>query len=288
MRRMFILIAVTIAAVVATAGCGSSTPTRNTASTMSDARTTGATARASASVTAIVTTGRASTTAQSTVEPRSNTARPTVAGVRTSTPRSTAAPRPSATGPTSTPTATEPVTRRVVVRPVRDNGTPAAGFRVVRENDGEPVVCDDVSPVAVSGDIRFCGDSALDTVACWQSAAANYVLCLRDPRTHVLARIHITGGFRAIAAPARPAPQALVLDDGTRCLIRDGGAWSALPGHPNWYGDYGCNGNVEIYGPGAGIDDSSSRWTVHAVTWTGGRASVRTRSVVAAYFVGTA
>ena len=175
------------------------------------------------------------------------------------------------------------------MRPVHANGTPASSFRVVRENDGQAVSCDDRSPVAVSSNIRFCGDSALNTVACWKSATARYVLCLRDPLTPVLARVHLTGVFRAVAAPARPVPQALVLDDGTKCLIRDGGAWSALPGHPDWYGDYACNGNVDIYGPaGSGIDHSSPRATVHAVTWTGDRASVRTRSVVAAYYVGTA
>jgi hypothetical protein len=186
------------------------------------------------------------------------------------------------------PTASKKLTLQFVVRPVRADGTAVSGYRVAPESNGGPTQCQDASPVAVSRDIRFCGDSALDTVACWSSATPSYVLCLRSPFTRLLARIEYTGGFAPLAAPAHPSPQALVLDDGTRCVVRDGGAWDTVPGHPTWYGQYSCTGGVDVYGPiPDGIDRTAPLWTVHTVS-DANTAVVRSRSVRSAYFVGTA
>ena len=163
-----------------------------------------------------------------------------------------------------------------------------AGYRVVPGSDGGPTPCQDPSPVAVSRNIRFCGDSALDTVACWASATPSHALCLRSPFSPVLTRIPYTGGFAPVAAPAHPSPLALVLDDGTRCLIRDGGAWDTVPGHPSWYGQYSCTGGVDVYGPiPDGIDRTAPLWTVHTVAATD-TSRISSHSVVSAYFVGTA
>jgi hypothetical protein len=179
-----------------------------------------------------------------------------------------------------------------VIRPVTRTGQPAPGFRVVPETDDTFQCQGDASQVAIDPNVRWCGSSATDTPACWKSAVPGTVLCLRDPLTHTLARIAYQLGFAPVAAPARPDPEALVLDDGTRCLVRDGGAWSRVPGHPSWYGWYSCGGGAAVYGPiaGHGIDRSAALWTVRVVTLhhSGTTATVRTRSVKAAYFVGTA
>lgn len=189
---------------------------------------------------------------------------------------------------TPVPAASVRRTRKLVVRPVRADGTAASGYRVVSESDGVPVQCPDVSPVAVSRNIRFCGGSAIDTVACWHSSTPTYILCLRSPFTRVLARMQVTGTFAPVAAPARPSPQALVLDNGTRCLIRDGGAWNTVPGHPNWYGQYSCTNGVDVYGPVPdGINRTAPVWTVHTVA-DSNSAVIRLHAVSRAYFVGTA
>lgn len=185
-------------------------------------------------------------------------------------------------------TTPEKVTVQLVVRPVHGDGTAVSGYRVVPESDGGPTQCQDPSPVAVSRNIRFCGDSALDTVACWSSATPSHALCLRTPFSRVLARIPYTGGFAPLVAPAHPSPQALVLDDGTRCVIRDGGAWDTVPGHPTWFGAYSCTGGVDVYGPNPdGVDRTAPLWTVHTLQDTD-TARIRSHTVISAYFVGTA
>jgi hypothetical protein len=180
---------------------------------------------------------------------------------------------------------------RVVVRPVTAAGLPAHGYSVVREHDDGVLCTDGPSPVAVDANIRFCGSSATNTVACWKSAVPSTVLCLRDPRTHTLARISYQLRFAPTPAPAHPVPQALVLDDGTRCLVRDGGAWNLVAGHPSWVGWYYCPGAADVYGPlgGIGIDQTTRNWTVRTVTFPAGKAPVvAMHSVETAYYVGTA
>src|SRR3954451_7202386 len=79
-------------------------------------------------------------------------------------------------------------TDRIVVRPVHANGTPVAGWRVVRQ-DLQGFTCNAGSSVsAVSPGIEFCGPSAAYTPSCWKSGG-HTVLCLRDVLSHTLYRI---------------------------------------------------------------------------------------------------
>jgi hypothetical protein len=182
----------------------------------------------------------------------------------------------------------------VVVRRVTATGQPAPGYTVTDETDDSFVCGGDSSPVAVSPNVRFCGYSATDTVACWKSTGMS-VLRLRSPLRHRLVRIPYIGSFAPIAAPTHPGPEAVVLDDGLTCLVRDGGAWSAIPSRPGWVGWYYCltpNGALSpwtIYGPrgGNGIDETSPSWTVQTVA-VSGQGPVVTRAVRTAYFGGTA
>ena len=178
------------------------------------------------------------------------------------------APTPTHSTPPRAPVAPPPATARVTARPVTAIGAPAPGYTVKDEADLGPVTCSDASPVAVTDGVYFCGASADNTVACFPSTASS-VLCLRDPHVHTLARLHLNRALTTVSATTAPVPQSLRLDNGVTCLIRDGGAWADVPGHPDWYGAYYCSNGQDVYGPLAhnGIDMSSPRWTVHLIRY---------------------
>lgn len=207
----------------------------------------------------------------------------------------------AATGATASPlTATaggaaHAATRSLIIRPVTSAGKPAAGF-TVKVQHGESIDCSAPpfpSPGAVDRNIEECSPSAAYAIACWKAAQAHQALCIRNPSSHRVYRIGLTSSFAKTAAvKARlRAPLLIVLNDGTRCTIRDGGAWSALKGHPNWFGSYSCTRHGVVWSPPKsthfGINESSASWTVHTGSATGtGKLTVR--HVKRAYFVGTA
>lgn len=216
---------------------------------------------------------------------------PSSPGTATATTQASAAPSTHASTGGSAPAAT----RKVVIRPVDASGHPAAGFTVETESSTGPVTCGDASPVAVDPNIRLCSPSAAYAIACWRSTDPSWVLCLRDPLLHMLARLSLSGSFTPVPAVAHPSPERIVLPDDISCVIRDGGAWDELPSHPQWAGAYGCNMRMSIYGPANtdGIDRTHPLWTVHEVPdsalgvhGTGGPIAVR--PVTVGYYVGTA
>lgn len=181
-----------------------------------------------------------------------------------------------------------PHTQKIVVRPVHADGTPVAGYTVSRESIAN-FTCAGSSAAAVDNNIEFCGYSATYTVSCWKSSH-HTVLCLRDPMRKQLARIRYQGTFSPSKPPRHPSPQAITLFTGNYCTVRDGGAWSTIKGHPNWYGDYGCHRNA-VYGPGRdGIDRSVNPWRVHVVNNPNNTTpnSIVVRRVKLAFYVGTA
>lgn len=200
----------------------------------------------------------------------------------------------STIGAVSTEAASTSATTRIVVRPVTSAGTPSPGVLVTSDQKAGTVDCrtPEPSPGAVSRDIEFCTPSAAYAIACWKSATPHQVLCSRDPSSGRVYALPRTGGFAAtgLAGKRKRAPLTLVLGNGKRCSIRDGGAWSTLKAHPNWYGAYSCDGNAAVWSsPNAthnGIDESRSTWTVH-VGSISGNGPVTIRSVRKAYFVGT-
>jgi hypothetical protein len=175
-----------------------------------------------------------------------------------------------------------------IVRPVHRDGTPVAGYTVQRQHIPD-FTCSGASAVAVDDGIHFCGASADYTVACWKSGH-HTVLCLRNPRKKVLARIRYVGKLPRARALNKPSPQALTLYNGVYCMIRDGGAWGSVKGHPKWTGDYSCANGTAIYGRGRdGIIRSSQPWRVHVVRFhKNGTQSIHTRQVRLAYYAGTA
>jgi len=183
-------------------------------------------------------------------------------------------------------------TERVVLRPVAQSGLPAAGYTVTDE-DAVRVDCGSTSsntrpsPVAVDDNILNCSPSSAYAVACWQDPQPSHVVCYRDPWKKELVRMPNGGGFPVAMAPAQPHPLGLLLSDGDHCLIRSGGVWNDLVGHPGWYGTYSCPGDEAIWAESEdGIDRSSPRWTVQ-VAPISGVGPLDTRVIVTAYFIGT-
>lgn len=186
--------------------------------------------------------------------------------------------------PTATATATE------VVRPVTAGRQVSAGFHVHRVSASVQCGYPSASPVSVSRNVEFCSPSAAYAIACWKAAAPKHVLCLPDPARHRLIRFR-TGKFASTKPVSQRvlSPMLLVLADGTRCLIRDGGAWGALQGHPHLYGTYSCSRHGVVWARAkaahSGVNETESTWTVRTAGF--GHGHLVTRRVAQADFVGT-
>jgi hypothetical protein len=179
-------------------------------------------------------------------------------------------------------------THRVVLRPVTSSGHAVKGYRVV--TDKRSVECDGTSPVAVNGGIAYCGSSADTTLACWASASRGRLLCLTDPFVHTLRSLRLSGAFPAVRAPRHARPQALLLANGGKYLVRNGGAWGTVKQHPSWVGYYFERASFthEVYGPrhGDGINRRHARWFVTTYRHESGHGT--RHDVARAYYVGTA
>ena len=205
---------------------------------------------------------------------------------------------PSSTVPsTAVPTSTAPAphTHQIVIRPVTATGHVAAGFTLAPPQRGDEVNCGGaavgISPSAVAVDdgIAECSPSAVYAMACWNGSVPNTALCFRDPWLRVVAELPDQGRLPVEKAPAVPSPLGLTLSDGSHCMIRDGGAWGSLDGHPDVYGTYSCAGGLVVWGAARsdGIDRSHPLWTVQVAPGSG-HGALRTMSVRTVYLVGTA
>jgi hypothetical protein len=186
--------------------------------------------------------------------------------------RTEAAP-PTPAAPTSTaPTATQVINAVAVV-----NGQPANGYREVPSVPSSSNITDvfgcDASPAAVYSAIYRCAPSAAGADVCWRSNAGT-LLCVDDPWDMELHRVTYTDALPAAQPPATPMPFALLLDDGTECRLRNGGAWGGRDdGLYAVYGCYGPNHTVLAYDRNRtvlasdqaavpAIDRMHSAWTV--------------------------
>lgn len=187
---------------------------------------------------------------------------------------------------------THPATQRIVVRPVTSSGHASPGFTVRRQRKDQ-IDCSERDPSAgaVSRNIEQCSPSYEYAVACWKAAGHGQALCLRDPSTTRLAKIGTAGRFAATsrASRAQRAPLLIELTDGTRCSIRDGGAWGVQKSHPKWFGTYSCSHHGVVWAPPKahhyGVNESQPSWTVRTGSDHG---RLVTRHIARAYFVGTA
>ena len=175
---------------------------------------------------------------------------------------SAAAPAPPA--PTSAaPAATQVITAVAIV-----NGQPANGYLEVPSVPSSSRITDvfacDASPAAVDSGIYRCAPSAAAAGVCWPSNAGT-LLCGDDPWTRELHRVVYTDTLPAVQPPATPLPFALLLDDGTECRLRNGGAWGGRD--DGLYPAYGCSSpgqNIAVLEGTTvpAVDHAHPMWTV--------------------------
>jgi hypothetical protein len=149
---------------------------------------------------------------------------------------------------------------------VDPHGQPVNGYR--ESNAGGPtateVDCTESSPAAVSSDIYYCSPTAASADVCWPAAPAPDLLCMDSPWIKDLHRVHARAPLPAVSPPHLPQPVALLLTDGNRCRLRNGGSWNGRS--DGYVGAYSCGGGVavlvQLHGPADPIDRSSQVWTI--------------------------
>ena len=154
-----------------------------------------------------------------------------------------------------------PATQIVNDVAVSRGGVPANGY--AETGSGDTVVdCTQPSPAAVSADIYGCAPTAADADVCWPAQPRTDLLCMDDPWTKHLHRVHARGSLPAVTPRALPKPVGLLLDDGTHCRLRNGGAWNGR--NDGYLGAYRCDadGFVLALVNTEPVDRSTPLWTV--------------------------
>ncbi len=146
-------------------------------------------------------------------------------------------------------------------------GEPVNGYRVInRQASPNLSACVNPSPAAVSADIYACDPSEAAATVCWPAPAS--VLCVVDPWSKALRRFASPAALPAVNPPAAPMPFALLLDDGTPCVLPNG---ADLGGRADGrFAAYGCGEGMSSLGvlvdpgqdPASAIDRSQPVWTV--------------------------
>ncbi|TSE00806.1 VWA domain-containing protein [Skermania sp. ID1734] len=182
----------------------------------------------------------------------------------------------------------------VVLRPVDKQGNTTAGwlknttYSWADDATGHQIDCTygEVSKHTVTPGVFECSPSAATADACWPTASGRYALCLVDPLSHQVVLYSANFDDTPSSAPSDPSPIELVLDDGSHCRARYGGAWSRQEQNPDLVGTYGCSTNpssfVAVWGD---IQRTAAGWSVEVGGSTG---PLHTQEVVTAYFVGVA
>jgi hypothetical protein len=190
-------------------------------------------------------------------------------------------------------------TRVVAEVAVDADGHPVNGYRVVPASRDPGSITDvvgcDASRAAIGDNIYACSPSAAGADVCWP-AGQRSLLCLDDPWAKTLRRVVHRGPLPNVHPSATPAPFALLLDDGTRCRLRNGGAWGGRD--DGLVGAYGCPDESPAVlvavtsNPGASaIDRSQALWTVKVGPLGAGDVHFpppQTRTVTTAWFAGDA
>ena len=153
-----------------------------------------------------------------------------------------------------------------VVNVVAVNGTgqPVNGYHVVnRQVSANLSGCAGPSPAAVRPGIYACDPSEAAAEVCWPAPAS--LLCVMDPWSKALRRFSSPGVLAAVNPPESPMPFAMVLDDGTRCVLPNGfdlggRADATVP-------IYGCGQDIGVlappdWNPADAIDRTQPLWAV--------------------------
>ncbi|VAZ95977.1 hypothetical protein [Mycobacterium pseudokansasii] len=199
--------------------------------------------------------------------------------------------------PVGGPALADPAATRVITAvAVGSDGQPVNGYREAPAQGNVTAVdnCTTPSPSAVADNIYYCSPSAANAGTCWPSTPES-LLCVDNPWDKRLHRVTYGGPLPLLHPIATPDPFALALDDGTHCLLRNGGAWGGRD--DGYVGVYGCgapDANLAVLwlpsqGAGTCVDRSAPVWTVRV-----GRLGTpgehfpppQTRAVATAWFAG--
>ncbi|HEV7360710.1 MAG TPA: hypothetical protein VGN92_06410 [Mycobacterium sp.] len=130
-------------------------------------------------------------------------------------------------------------TQQITTVAVGSQGQAVNGFHETPPEGNVAVVNDCVaSPAAVADNVYACSPSVAGAATCWPSTPGS-LLCVDDPWDQRLHRVSYLGQLLPVRPPASSEPYALLLDDGTRCLLRNGGAWGGRD--DGYVGGYGCS-----------------------------------------------
>jgi hypothetical protein len=200
--------------------------------------------------------------------------------------RNGAAPLP----PVAARTSATPATTQVINAVAVVNGQPANGYLEVSSVPSSSNITDvflcGASPAAVASGIYRCAPSAAGAEVCWPSNAGT-LLCGDDPWSKELHRVTYTDQLPTVQPPATPMPFALLLDNGTECILRNGGAWGSRD--DGLAAAYGCNGQSAVLeGPTTpAINRSAPLWTVKFGTYAGNQLPPpQTHTVTTAWLAG--
>lgn len=186
-----------------------------------------------------------------------------------------------------------PPTQQITVMAVGPGGEPINGYtETPPQGNVVTVECSEPSRSAVADNVYSCSPSAAGAGTCWPSTPGS-LLCVDDPWAKRMHRVRYAGSLPPVQPTATPEPFALTLDDGTHCLLRNGGAWGVRA--DGYEGAYSCNGPrlavlwLPSQGAGSCIDRSSPAWTVKVGQLGTPDAALpppQTRAVTEAWFAG--
>lgn len=181
----------------------------------------------------------------------------------------------------------------VIVVAVDSSGNPVHGFRDTTKGQPTPDAadCTESSPAAVSANIYHCWPAYYAADVCWPVSELE-LLCMDDPWAKQLHRIRSRAALAPVNPPAVAKPMAMLLDDGTHCRLRSGGAWGhRYDGLQAFYGCVGSPGLVVLAPADVDpIDRSTSVWTVRVgagETPDPSAPAPATHRVLTAWFAGT-
>ncbi|MGH3596262.1 MAG: hypothetical protein ACRDUT_09910 [Mycobacterium sp.] len=191
----------------------------------------------------------------------------------------------------------EPAATEVLTAvPIGPDGEPIDGYRDApsQSNVTEVTDCTTASPAAVADDIYYCSPSAASADVCWPSTPES-LLCVADPWDKELHRVTYSDPLPHVEPVATPQPFALLLDDGARCRLRNGGSWGQR--NDGYVGAYGCGparSNLAVLVmpsqfARSAIDRSMPLWTVKIGQLGSATANFpppQTHTVTTAWFAG--
>jgi serine/threonine protein kinase, bacterial len=220
-----------------------------------------------------------------------STSQPPAVAPSTAAPESSAAPAPPP--PVGAPTSAAPAPTQVITAVAVVNGQPANGYHEAPSPGMNNVFECDASPAAVDSGIYRCPPWAADADVCWP-ATSGTLLCSDDPWKKELHRFSYTNPLPAVRPQTTPIPFALLLDDGTQCRMRNGGAEAGRD--DGLVSAYWCHSESSVLATpeavgrrlvDAIIDRSHPLWTVKVgPVMPGNLPPPQTHAVTTAWFAG--